>query len=71
MWVMAERKKRTEASERPPGKTSGRSKYKTLGIPAELYDELATFAESQERSIQWLGRKILRKGLDEMKGGAH
>lgn len=62
MLVMA-KKKQPEQQGKKTYPSRANTKY--IGVPADLYDEIKSRADSQERSVSWFARKLLRKALAE------
>jgi len=63
MVVMAKKKPASD-DQSPKQPYPSRLNTKYVGIPASLYDEIKARADSEERSVSWLARKLLRKALD-------
>lgn len=66
MIVMA-KDKRSDAKPADRAKKTypSRANTKYIGVPADLYDEIKSLADEQERSVSWLARKLLKKAMAE------
>jgi len=62
MLVMAKKKQPAQQGKKT---YPSRANTKYIGVPADLYDEIKARADTQERSVSWLSRKLLRKALAE------
>jgi predicted transcriptional regulator len=56
-----------ETMPRPAGAPVDESKYRalTVRLPAELVDQIKSIAEAEERSINYVAARLLRKALSD------
>jgi hypothetical protein len=52
------------AKKKGSGKGLGRENLKYVGLPSDLWEQLAALAETQDRSVSWMARQAVKEYLE-------
>ena len=55
-----------EPEPRPESSGTGRTNFKYVGLPVDLWERLKAYADRDERSVNWAAKKIIKDFLDRL-----